>query len=113
MPLAYAHFVQILVDFILFTAPLAQYGELGLFSVLSIGILTIFYSGMLDLAKVFLDRKYHSMYLICCDADCHAPAKSLNTQINLFAVLASFEFDLQHSMPKTIAMDVSIWILAF
>jgi hypothetical protein len=28
---------------------------LGIFSVLSVGILTLFYSGLLDLAKVFLD----------------------------------------------------------
>jgi len=56
MPLAYAHFVQILVDTLVYTAPFAQYGTLGpLGCILSVGILTIFYSGLLDLAKVFLD----------------------------------------------------------
>jgi predicted membrane chloride channel (bestrophin family) len=55
MPLAYAHIVQVLVDSFLFFAPLAQYADLGIFSVISVGILTIFYSGLLDLAKVFLD----------------------------------------------------------
>mmetsp|Transcript_12922 Transcript_12922/g.27370 ORF Transcript_12922/g.27370 Transcript_12922/m.27370 type:complete len:629 (+) Transcript_12922:32-1918(+) len=55
MPLAYAHFVQILVDSFLITAPVALYAELGLWSILSVGILTLFYSGLLDLAKIFLD----------------------------------------------------------
>lgn len=55
MPLAYAHFVQILVDSFLFVAPVAQYAELGIFSVLSMGIFTLFYLGLMDLAKVFLD----------------------------------------------------------
>jgi hypothetical protein len=32
-----------------------RYAELGIFSVISMGILTFFYLGLLDLAKVFLD----------------------------------------------------------
>mmetsp|Transcript_3862 Transcript_3862/g.8480 ORF Transcript_3862/g.8480 Transcript_3862/m.8480 type:complete len:576 (+) Transcript_3862:95-1822(+) len=55
MPLAYAHFVQILVDVFLFLAPFALYGELGIWSVPAVGILTLFYSGLLDLAKILLD----------------------------------------------------------
>lgn len=55
MPLAYAHFVQILVDLFLVVAPIAQYPEMGVFSVVLVGILTLFYRGLLDLAKVFLD----------------------------------------------------------
>jgi predicted membrane chloride channel (bestrophin family) len=55
MPLAYAHFVQVLVDFFLFAAPLALYIELGGFTIFSVGMFTIFYEGLLDLAKVFLD----------------------------------------------------------
>lgn len=55
MPLAYTHLVQILVDSLLVCAPLALYAELGAFSIVSVGILTLFYSGLLDLAKVFLD----------------------------------------------------------
>ena len=37
------------------TAPVALYAEIGAWSILSVGILTMFYSGLLDLAKVFLD----------------------------------------------------------
>uniref|UniRef100_A0A7S4N4G7 Bestrophin homolog n=1 Tax=Odontella aurita TaxID=265563 RepID=A0A7S4N4G7_9STRA len=55
MPLAYAHFVQVLVDTFLLCAPFAQYPEMGAFSILSMGFLTVFFSGLLDLAKVFLD----------------------------------------------------------
>ena len=53
--LAYAHFVQILVDIFLFSAPFSLYAEIGVWSILSVGILTLFYSGLLDLAKIFLD----------------------------------------------------------
>jgi len=55
MPLAYTHLVQILVDSLLFCSPLALYAEVGAFSIISLGILMLFYSGLLDLAKVFLD----------------------------------------------------------
>jgi len=55
MPLAYVHLVQLSVDTLLFTAPLALYAELGAFSVISVGLLTFFYNGLVDLAKVFLD----------------------------------------------------------
>ena len=46
MPLAYTHFVQILVDSFLVLAPLAQYRSLGIFSVLLVGILSLFYTGL-------------------------------------------------------------------
>ena len=55
MPLAYTHFVQFLVDSFLVLAPLAQYRSLGIFSVLLVGILSLFYTGLLNLANVFLD----------------------------------------------------------
>lgn len=55
MALAYVHFVQILVDSFLFMASIVQYNELGIWSVVSVGILTLFYSGLLDLAFDFLD----------------------------------------------------------
>ena len=55
MPLAYTHLVQVLVDVFVWTAPLALYSELGAWSVVCVGILTVFYSGLLDLAKIFLD----------------------------------------------------------
>jgi len=55
MPLAYTHFVQILVDVFVWTAPIALYSELGAWSVICVGVLTVFYTGLLDLAKIFLD----------------------------------------------------------
>jgi hypothetical protein len=36
-------------------ASCSRYTDLGIFSVVSVGILTIFYRGLLDLAMVFLD----------------------------------------------------------
>lgn len=55
MPLAYTHMVQILVDVFVWTAPVALYPELGAWSVICVGILTVFYTGLVDLAKIFLD----------------------------------------------------------
>jgi predicted membrane chloride channel (bestrophin family) len=55
MPLAYAHLVQILVDTFVLIAPFALYADLGDYSVIAVGILTLFYTGLLDLAKIFLD----------------------------------------------------------
>jgi hypothetical protein len=55
IPLAYTHFVQILVDSFVVTAPLALYADMGAWSVISVGLLTLFYTGMMDLAKIFLD----------------------------------------------------------
>lgn len=55
MPLAYVHFVQILVDGFVFISPLALYPDLGEYSILACGLITLFYSGMNNLAKIFLD----------------------------------------------------------
>ncbi len=55
MPLAYAHFVQILVDSLLFISSFALYAELGMWSIPAVGLLTLFYAGLLDLSKIFLD----------------------------------------------------------
>lgn len=55
MPLAYAHLVQILVDTFVLTAPLALYPKLGDFSVFAIAVTTLFYTGLNNLAKIFLD----------------------------------------------------------
>jgi Bestrophin, RFP-TM, chloride channel/Cyclic nucleotide-binding domain len=55
IPLAYAHFVQLLVDAFLVLAPFSLYTELGLWSVPAVGLLTLFYSGLLDLSKILLD----------------------------------------------------------
>ena len=55
MPLAYTHIVQILVDCFLVSAPVALFAELGVWALLSVGVITLFYCGLLDLAKIFLD----------------------------------------------------------
>lgn len=58
MPLAYAHIVQVLVDAVLWMYPFMAFTSnnmsawLGIFST---GMLTIFYQGLFDLAKQFLD----------------------------------------------------------
>jgi predicted membrane chloride channel (bestrophin family) len=54
-PLAYAQFIQVLVDTVLILAPFALFCELGIWSVLAVGVLNIFFSGMNDLAKILLD----------------------------------------------------------
>lgn len=55
MPLAYAHFVQLLVDSLLFISPFALYSGLGIWIILAVGLLTLFYAGLLDLSKILLD----------------------------------------------------------
>jgi hypothetical protein len=55
MPLVYAHFVQVLLDCCLFGAPLALFAQLGSMSIVCVGMLTVFYEGLLDLAKVLLE----------------------------------------------------------
>ena len=47
--------VQILVDCFLVSAPVALFAELGVWALLSVGVITLFYSGLLDLSKIFLD----------------------------------------------------------
>lgn len=65
MALAYAHYVQILLDSFLFMASIVQYNELGIMSVISVGILTLFYSGLLDLAFDFLDPLFDDREYKC------------------------------------------------
>ena len=55
MPLAYVHFVQVLVDSLVALAPFALYPRLGALAVVLAGILTLFYRGFLGLSKSFLD----------------------------------------------------------
>jgi len=55
IPLAYAHFVQIMVDTLLFIAPMALYKDLGPFTIPTVAIMTIFFGGLLDVSKVMLD----------------------------------------------------------
>ena len=55
MPLAYVQLVQVLVDSLVVLAPLALYPELGSLSVPAVGLLTLFFKGLLELSKSFLD----------------------------------------------------------
>ena len=54
IPLAYAQFVQLLVDSLLFLSPFALYSELGMWSIPAVFLLNLFYGGMLDLSKILL-----------------------------------------------------------
>lgn len=55
IPLAYGHLVQVMVDVLLFCAPFACYKDMGYFAIAAVGILSIFFAGLLDLSKVMLD----------------------------------------------------------
>lgn len=55
MSLAYAHLVQMLVDVLLITSPFALYAQQGIWAILTVGVLTVFYAGVLDLSKMYLD----------------------------------------------------------
>ena len=55
MPLAYMHIVQILVDTLCVLAPLALYPKVGELCIPLCTILTLFYRGLLQLSKSFLD----------------------------------------------------------
>lgn len=57
MPLAYAHIVQVLLDVVLWMYPFMALssGMAWWFSILGTGLLTMFYQGLFDLAKQFLD----------------------------------------------------------
>ena len=55
MPLAYVQLVQILVDSLIFLAPISLYSELGSITTFCVGLLTFFYRGLLTLSKSFLD----------------------------------------------------------
>lgn len=55
MPLAYVQLVQIMVDTLMVLSPFALYPELGSLSIPLVGILTLFFRGLLKLSKSFLD----------------------------------------------------------
>jgi len=44
-----------MVDTFVAIAPFSLYADLGAYSILSVFVLTLFYSGLLDLAKILLD----------------------------------------------------------
>ena len=54
-PLAYVHLVQLLVDSFLLMTPFAALGELGWFSVAATFLLSLFFSGLMDLSKMLYD----------------------------------------------------------
>ncbi|KAH8069239.1 hypothetical protein JL721_6058 [Aureococcus anophagefferens] len=55
MPLAYVQLVQVLVDSLVLLAPLALYAQLGRLAIPLCGLLTLFFKGLLELSKSFLD----------------------------------------------------------
>jgi len=55
MPLAYVHLVHVLVDSFLVIAPFALYPQVGILCVPLCALLTLFFRGLLELSKSFLD----------------------------------------------------------
>lgn len=55
MPVAYVQLVEVLVDSLVLLAPFALYPELGSLTVPATGLLTLFFKGLLELSKSFLD----------------------------------------------------------
>merc|ERR1719491_594524 len=55
MPLAYVQLVQVMVDSLMMLAPFALYAELGSLSIPLVGLLALFFRGLLKLSKSFLD----------------------------------------------------------
>jgi len=55
MPLAYVQLVQVLVDSLCSLSPFALYPELGSLCIPLVGLLTLFFRGLLTLSKSFLD----------------------------------------------------------
>lgn len=55
MPLAYVQFVQILIDSLVIISPFGLYPSVGILSVPLVGLLALFFQGLLNLSKSFLD----------------------------------------------------------
>jgi len=55
MPMAYVHFVQVLVDVLCLMAPFALYPRCGSFTVLLSAIVCLFFGGLLEMCKTLLD----------------------------------------------------------
>lgn len=55
MPLAYVQLVQVLVDSLVMMAPFALYPEVGSMAIPLVGLLALFFRGLLTLSKSFLD----------------------------------------------------------
>lgn len=67
MPMSYVHFVNMLVSTLIFLSPLALFPILYYWSIPAVGILTLFYKGILTLSLMFLDPvdndAYHSKFI--------------------------------------------------
>jgi len=55
MPMAYVQVMEVFVDTLTILAPLALYTKMGTFNIISSGLLTLFFKGLLELSKSFLD----------------------------------------------------------
>lgn len=55
IPLAYAHLMQVLIDTLLLLAPFALYSEMEHLCIPASAVIAFFFSGLLDLSKVFHD----------------------------------------------------------
>jgi hypothetical protein len=55
MPLAYVQLVQVLVDSLVYLAPFALYAQIGTLSIPLVGLLALFFKGLFELSKSFLD----------------------------------------------------------
>ena len=55
IPLSYVHFTTFLVDALLFISPVALLPRLGAFTVILGPLIVLFYRGLLELSKSFLD----------------------------------------------------------
>jgi hypothetical protein len=47
--------VQVLVDTLVWLAPISLYSSLGSLSIPAVGLLTLFFKGLMELSKSFLD----------------------------------------------------------
>lgn len=55
MPVAYVQLVQVLVDSLIVISPFALYPSVGILSIPLVGLLALFFRGLLQLSKSFLD----------------------------------------------------------
>ena len=55
MPMAYVHFVQVLVDVLCLVAPFALYPRGGSCTIFIASLVTLFFGGLLELCKSLLD----------------------------------------------------------
>ena len=65
MPLPYTHLVQVLVDLFVVMSPVALYPDLGAYSIFGVGILTLFYTGLLDCTS-WLETQRERASTLCC-----------------------------------------------